>query len=154
MQHQAGVATVEFALVLPILIMLLVGLIEYGRYAYFAIEVGNAAHAGAQYGAQSSTTAQDSTGMQNAAIADGQNTIFPLTSSAITGQYVCSCWNGTTESTPSSALCGQVCTAGRPVTYAQVTVTGTISPLFNYSRLGLPSSWTVSRTATIRVLGQ
>lgn len=143
---------VEFALALPVLIMLLVGLIEYGRYAYFAIEVGNAAHAGAEYGAQSSTTAQDTAGMQNAAIADGQNTIFPLTSTAVTANYVCSCWNGTTEATPTGALCGQVCTAGRPVTYAQVSVSGTISPLLNYSLLGLPSSWTVNRTATIRVL--
>lgn len=153
---QAGVALVEFAVALPILIMLLVGLIEYGRYAYFAIEIGNAAHAGAQYGAQDNTTAANFTAMTNAAIQDGQNSIFPLTASAINAQDVCACWNGTTEtpSPPSSSVCGQNCAAGRQVTYAQVTVTGTISPLFNYTLLGLPSSWTVARTATIRVLKQ
>lgn len=144
---------VEFALALPVLIMLLVGLLEYGRYAYFAIEIGNAAHAGAEYGAQTATTAQDATGMKNAAIADGQNTIYPLGTSAVTANYVCSCWNGTTGvAAPTTALCGQTCATGRQVTYAQVTVTGTISPIFNYTGLGLPASWTVSRTATIRVL--
>lgn len=150
---QAGVALVEFTVALPILIMLLVGLIEYGRYAYFAIEIGNAAHAGAQYGSQNATTGVDVTGMKNAAIADGQNTIFPLTASAVSARNVCACWTGTLGTTPSVSQCNQ-CTTGRQVTYAQVTVTGTISPLFNYTLLGLPSSWTVARTATIRILGE
>jgi hypothetical protein len=37
------------------------------------------------------------------------------------------------------------------VTYAQVSVTGTIHSLFNYTALGLPNQWTVTRVATIRV---
>ncbi len=156
---RAGVALVEFALAIPVLIMLLVGLIEYGRYAYFAIEIGNAAHAGAQYGSQDATTGRNFTAMKNAAIQDGQNSIYPLTVASVTAQDVCTCWTGTAEvpSPPSAAQCGPPpppCTAGRQVTYAQVTVTGTISPLFNYTMLGLPSSWTVARTATIRILGQ
>jgi Flp pilus assembly protein TadG len=155
---QAGVALVEFALALPILMMLLVGIIEYGRYTYFGIEIGNAAHAGAEYGSQSASTGADVTGMKNAAIADGQNAIFPLNTSAVAAQDVCTCWSGTAESPspPTAAACGQPCTTAgaRPVTYAQVTVTGTLTPLFNYSMLGLPSSWTVARTARIRILQQ
>jgi Flp pilus assembly protein TadG len=155
---QAGVALIEFALALPILIMVLVGIIEYGRYTYFAIEIGNAAHAGAAYGSRNATTGADTTGMKNAAIADGQNAIFPLNTSAVGAQNVCACWTGTTEtpSPPTASACGQTCTTtgARQVTYAQVTVTATISPLFNYTMLGLPSSWTVARTATIRVLGE
>lgn len=153
---ERGVALVEFALAIPILIMLLIGLIEYGRYTYFCIEIGNAAHAGAAYGAQSSGIAANFTGMKNAAIADGQNTIVPLTVTNVTASDVCTCWNGTAEtpSPPTAATCGTNCTTAgaRPVTYAKVTVTGTMSPLFNYTYLGLPSSWTVSKTATIRVL--
>lgn len=153
---QRGVAIVEFALALPLLILLLVGIIEYGRYTYFAIEIGNAAHAGAQYGSQNATTGADFTGMKNAAIADGQNTIFPLTTAAITAQNVCACWNGSTEtpSPPSTSVCGQNCTAGRQVTYAQVMVTATMRTLFNFRAVGLPSSFTVAKTATIRILGQ
>lgn len=157
--REAGVALVEFAIAIPVLIMALIGLIEYGRYAYFVIEVGNAAHAGAQYGAQSASTGANITAMKYAAIQDGQNSIYPLTLTSVAARNVCACWTGTTEnpSPPTAAQCGPPpppCTAGRQVTYAQVTVTGTISPLFNYSLLGLPSSWTVTRTATIRILSQ
>ena len=158
-RREAGVALVEFAIAIPILIMVLIGIIEYGRYAYFVIEVGNAAHAGAQYGAQSATSGANVTGMKYAAIQDGQNSIYPLTLTSVTARDVCTCWTGTIQipSPPSAAQCGPPpppCTAGRQYTYAQVTVTGTISPLFNYSMLGLPSSWTVTRTATIRILSE
>lgn len=152
--QQRGAALLEFAFALPVLVLLLIGLVEYGRYAYFAIEIGNAAHAGALYGAQSPITADNLTGMKNAAIDDGQNSVAPLTISSVAAQYVCTCWTGTSEtpSPPTAAACGLQCAAGRNVTFAQVTVTATMSPLFNYSALGAPSSWTVTRTATIRVL--
>src|SRR4051812_20722057 len=48
-----GQTIVELALVLPLLLLVLVGVTEIGRYAYFDILVSNAARAGAQYGAQS-----------------------------------------------------------------------------------------------------
>lgn len=149
-RNQAGVALVEFALALPLLVMLLVGLIEFGRLAYFTIEVGNAAHAGAQFGSLSLSNAANTAGIQAAATQDGQNAISALT---VSSQDVCGCWNGTTETALSKAQCSAACpSAQRYVTYVQVTVSGTISPLFNYSLLGLPSSWNVSRTATIRVI--
>ena len=146
-----GAALVEYAIAIPVLMFLLIGLIEVGRLAYFTIEVGNAAHAGAQYGALSMSNAADTTGMQNAAKDDGQNSIANLTA---VGQYVCACWDGTTQtpSPPTHAACGTACTGtGRSITYAQVSATGTINALFNYGALGLPTSWTVTRTATIRV---
>jgi len=149
--RQAGMALVEFAIILPLLMLLLVGLIEVGRLAYFTIEVGNAAHAGAQYGALSMSNAQDTTGMTNAAKDDGQNSISTLT---VNANYVCACWNGTTQtpSPPTHAACGLPCTGtGRAITYVQVSATGTINALMNYGALGLPSSWIVTRVATIRV---
>jgi Flp pilus assembly protein TadG len=149
---QAGVALVEFAIALPLLMLLLIGLIEIGRLAYFGIEVGNAAHAGAHYGALSPTSTTQ--GMHDAAISDGQNSISNLTATA---NYVCACWNSATAaetpSTPTVAACAQPCsTGGNKVTYAQVTAQGTINSMFNYHALGLPASWTVSRTAIIRVV--
>lgn len=151
---QRGAAFIEFALVLPVLMLLLIGLVEYGRYTYFAIEIGNAAHAGALYGSRTFTTANDSTGMKNAAIADGQNRIASLSLSSVAAQAVCTCWTGSSETPnpPSSAVCGQPCAAGRNITYAQVSVTASMSPLFNYAALGAPASWSVTRTATIRVM--
>ena len=149
---QAGVALIEFAIVLPLLMMLLIGLIEVGRLAYFTIEVSNAAHAGAHYGAISPTSTIQ--GMHDATISDGQNSISNLT--VTQNNYVCACWDTVTHTeapaTPTAAACGQPCSSGgTSVTYAQVTAQGTINTLFNYSGIGLANSWTVSRTAIIRV---
>jgi Flp pilus assembly protein TadG len=148
-RFQAGVAFIELVIVLPLLMMLLIGLIEIGRLAYFTIQVGNAAHAGAQYGALSFSNAANTTGMQNAAKKDGQNSIATLNVTA--ARSVCACWNGTTET--AFTTCPLACTSGgRSVTYAQVTVSGTINTLFSYGGVfGLPNQWTVARTATIRV---
>ncbi len=146
---QAGVALIEFAFVVPVLILLLLGLVEIGRFAYYSIVVGNAARAGVQYGAQTLATAQDSTGMANAAKNDGQNNIANLTASPAPTHF-CQCWDGTTAT--SDATCSPTCATGHRVVYVQVTTSGTFSPLFNYPKL--PSSFSVSSTATMRVINQ
>ena len=149
----AGMALVEVALIVPLLALLLVGLIEVGRYGYFSIVVANAAHAGAQYGAFSAQTAGDTGsagGIVAAAKADGQNNIKAIQATA---QDVCACWNSRsgTESPapPTAAACGQVCTSGRNVTYVKVNTTGTFNAMFDYP--SLPSSFTVSSQAIMRV---
>ncbi|HET7815125.1 MAG TPA: TadE/TadG family type IV pilus assembly protein [Candidatus Baltobacteraceae bacterium] len=146
---ERGVALAEFALLLPLFMLLLLGLIEIGRLFYFTIQVGNAAHAGAQYASLSQTNTAASA--RAAALADGANSIDPAMNA--TAQNVCSCWNPVTktETAPAPATCSGHCTAGYRITYAQVTVTGTINSLFNYSALGIPTSWNVSRTALMRV---
>lgn len=90
---EAGQALVETALVFPVLIALLVGTFEMARVAYAAIEVANAARAGAQYGAQSGYTAQDATGISNAAANDAAN----LTGLTTTSSYACVCSDGTSS---------------------------------------------------------
>ena len=44
---QRGSAMMELAVVLPLLLVTTVGLVDFGRAAFEAIEVENAAHAGA-----------------------------------------------------------------------------------------------------------
>lgn len=146
---QAGVALVEFALVVPLLMLLLLGGIETGRFAYFSILVGNAARAGVQYGSQSLLTAGDSAGMKAAAEADGQN-VPGLT--ATSAGLVCSCWNGTAASALPDCTPGSCPLGSHRVVYVQVTVTGTMNPLFQYP--GLPSSYAVTRQAIMRVSSQ
>lgn len=146
-------AMVEFVLIVPVLILLVVGLVEVGRFTYYSIVVGNAARAGAQYGAQSLTTAIDSTGMATAATTDGQNNIHNITAQ---GNDVCTCWNGTTgtesPSPPTHAQCGLACATGRNVTYVQVNTSGTFNALLNWYQL--PSTFTVSAQAIMRVRPQ
>ena len=67
---ESGQTLLEFALMLPFMMLLLLGIAEIGRAAFITITVTNAATAGAEYGSQNSTTAKDFTGMQNAALYD------------------------------------------------------------------------------------
>ena len=145
---QRGVALVEFAVAIPLLILLLLGAAELGRYAYFSIIVANAARAGAQYGSQNGTTALDSLGIQTAAQNDGTNGISALT---VSTNPSCWCWDGTTyTSTPCSLPLN--CATGHAVEFIAVTVSGTAHSIMKYPLL--PSTLPVSATTTMRVVGQ
>jgi len=148
---EAGLALVEFAIAVPLLMLLVLGGIELGRYAYFSIVVGNAARAGVQYGAQNLLTAGDSTGMSNAALTDGQNVAGLAVASPAPG-IVCSCWNGTASSADTGCDPTVCPTGAHRVVYVQVTMTGTMSPLFNYPLL--PGTYTITRQAVMRVSSQ
>jgi len=52
-RSESGQSLVEVALLLPFLVLMMLGVIELGRYAYIGILVGNAARAGAAYGIES-----------------------------------------------------------------------------------------------------
>jgi hypothetical protein len=131
-----GQTVLELALLLPVLLLLLVGVIEIGRFAYFDILVSNAARAGAQYGAQSLIQAADKNGIQTAAQNDG------LTTMAIDSAQQCICGTGTPGGCP--VACAQPTTV-----YVQVTATEKFNSLFSYP--GLPKSMTLASTATMRV---
>lgn len=49
-RRRRGAAAVEFALVLPLMMTLLLGTVDFGRFAYTHIAVTNAARAGAAFG--------------------------------------------------------------------------------------------------------
>ena len=51
----------------PVLLMIVVGIVEMGRYASLSILVGNAARAGAQYGSENPANAADTAGITCAA---------------------------------------------------------------------------------------
>ena len=48
-KHRRGAAAVEFAILVPVLVTLVLGAIDFGRFAYNYIAVTNAARAGAAY---------------------------------------------------------------------------------------------------------
>jgi len=134
-RSEEGAALVELAFVLPVLLLLLLGIIDYGRYAYDAIVASNAARAGVEYGAQNLVTASDMTGQQNAALGDAQN-LAGLTAS------------------PSPTFCmsgGAVvaCTTSGASYYVEVTTTGVFKPWVKWPLL--PATVTVDGSATMRV---
>jgi Flp pilus assembly protein TadG len=134
------------ALLLPVLLLTLIGIIEIGRFAYYSILVANAARAGAQYGAQSLITAADTAGIQSAASNDGQN----LAALTITSQQKCGCTGAALAAAPAGCP-ATACTApAHPLVYVQVTVSGTFASLFHYP--GIPPSITVNSTELMRVV--
>jgi len=148
----AGTSIVEFALVLPAFVFLLVGTIEFGRFGYFSILAANAARAGAAYGAQNLITADDDGGIQNAALQDGANLSNWTSNPPQTGIFVnqlCSVDGG------APTTCSTQSQTGPPqntVYYVQVKVTGLFSPILNYP--GIPSQIYISGSSTMRVAEQ
>ena len=149
---QAGVALIEFALALPLLVIVLIGITEMGRLAYYNILVGNAAHAGAMYASQNTHTAEDVTEITAAVQSDGQN--IPQLSVSPAPTYFCQCYNSASGSN-TTLLCslnGSTCSTGaHRIIYVQVSATGRVNTLFNYKALGIPDPWTITRTAIVRV---
>ena len=137
----AGAALVEFTLVAPLLILLLIGIVEVARYATFAIMVGNAARAGVQYGAQNMVAAMDSSGMQSAAANDAQNIAGLNTPSA---GYYCKCADGT-----ASTCAATDCANSHRLVYVTVTVSGIFHSMLKFP--SVQNTFPVSATATMRV---
>jgi hypothetical protein len=66
-RSEAGASLAEVVVMTPMLLLILFGMTDLGRWAFLAIEVSSAARAGAQYGGQNRGTALDSSGIQTAA---------------------------------------------------------------------------------------
>lgn len=139
---QTGQSVLEIALLAPMLLLMLVGTIEIGRYAYFAIEATNAARAGVQYGTQSLIDSKDVAGIKAAASNDAPD----LIQLNVTAKDLCAC-----SSNPSHYVgCpAQRCGAGHPVVFLQVNTTAQVPSLFHYP--GLPATFTANGQAIMRV---
>lgn len=135
MKHRAlsnsetGSALLEVALILPTLVLVLVGAVDFGRAYYATIEVSSAAEAGALYGTLSPS---NTAGMQAAAIADAKD-VTNLTATAI---YGCECSDGTSASSSCSTP-PTTCRSGI-VNYVEVDTVATYNPILIYP--GIPSS--------------
>jgi Flp pilus assembly protein TadG len=133
----------EFALALPILFLLLVGLLDLGRFGLQKSAMLQGAREGAQYGivapdetANIQTTAQNATGMT------GVNA---------TASTFCECVSGTAVS------CTSTCTGGATLKkYVTVTATRAFDSVLGQATTSFGSfgSWTppTSSTATITLI--
>jgi Flp pilus assembly protein TadG len=135
---ETGSSLVEMALFLPVLFLLLMGVVDFGRAYYLANEVAGAVHAGAVYGSQDIT---DTTGMQSAASLNAPD-VSGLSTSASWG---CECSDGTSRSASCTAT--PTCSVNE-VYYATVTATATYKPIVPWT--GVHSSIIITRSATMR----
>lgn len=144
-----GQSLLEFALMLPLMLLLFTGILEIGRVIYYTIAVNHGATAGAQYGAQSELTAQNAAAMQTQATSDAH--VGGMMVSASSG-CTCDYGNGTscTYPIPGAGTCAQIsCPSGQVVECVQVTTQATIDPLFHFP--GLPASYQANGQAVMRV---
>lgn len=152
---------IELALVFSLLVVLLVGMAEYGRIWYYSIAVASAAEAGAKYGAQShelsgTPTSSDPTGnIANAARQDG--TDVPGLNVQVVAPY-CTCFymDGSTVANPTCAVPPAMPCVPRAagdaihsIEYVQVNTSASVTPMFHVP--GLPRTFNLSGQAVHRV---
>lgn len=135
----SGTAVVELALVLPVLVYLLIGMIEVGRFAYYGILAAHAVRSGLQYGTQNVMTAADTTGIRSATLTDAQN----VPAFSVTTTYFC-------ELNNVAADCSANVTG--LAYFLKVQVTGTFTSLLNYP--GVPNHVPITSTGVMRVANQ
>ena len=150
LQCERGTGFIEFAITLPLLVTLVMGIVEVGRYTAFSVRVSNAAHAGAQFAqSQGERTAYDSTDIFNAACQDSGFTCSSTASNnvmVISSSVVCTYSDGSADATCAEPGTGS--TLQRKM-YAQVTTSATFTPLLNYPLF--PNNVPVSATTVMQV---
>lgn len=126
-----GQSAVELASITPILVLMLLAVVDFGRFFYVSIAVHSAARAGAQYGSQSVESAADLTGMTNAANTDWNNSQMSLT--ATPSQCTCASSSNSVAACPSD-----YCTVDSQANFVEVDTAVTFTSVMSY--LGVPAS--------------
>ncbi len=136
-----GNVTLEFAAVIPVLVLLAIGIFEFGQVAITKSQIGSAAKAGVQYGTLDHSAANDPAGMVQAALNDIGETNQTF---AITARQFCSC------PVSGELSCSETCADGAysPM-YVEVDVQTTKALTFSYP--GFPESINMSSVNRSRV---
>lgn len=135
-----GAISVELALLSPILLLLLLGAIDFGRILHEQLRLTNGARAGAQFAIENLGTSAVLTGIEEAVVRDAQ---VPADQLTIAASKACTCPSGAT------AVCTSTCSDGLPPRmHVEVTVQRDFELWFYYP--GLSSPIALSETATMR----
>jgi Flp pilus assembly protein TadG len=145
-----GNAAVEFAIVAPVLLGLLVPIADYGLYIYDQMQLNLAAQAGMEYAARNGWVP---TGIQQAAI--NASPSLNLTAQNVSSSEFCGCPSGTSiavqncndPNTGQQAHCSNDPAQPLVGTYVNVTATYQFNTLFHYP--GIPDSQTLSSGASL-----
>jgi Flp pilus assembly protein TadG len=130
-ERRQGVAAVELAVLLPLLVFLLMIAIDYARIFYYSLTIENCARNGAVFACNASNYQMPYSSIAQAAIADGTNLNPPLTTSNVTVA------NGTDANNNPTVT---------------VTVNYTFQTITGYP--GLPTTVNLARSVEMRVAPQ
>jgi len=133
---ESGQALVELAISLSLLLLLMLGAVEFAQIAYAAIEVSNAANAGSSYGSSSCGYAGDTTGISAAAASDA--TLSGLKSFTTTSSLSCKCSDGTAISCTDNTTCSN----SHVIATVTVNTSATFNPVIHIP--GLPNTITLN----------
>jgi Flp pilus assembly protein TadG len=144
---------VEFALTVPLLLLLLLAAADFGRVMYWAITVSGAARAGAVYGARSQTTAADTSGIRQAASQEGQNIGISAGEIAVAVNCACPGQSAVPAVCTSSCTCPGTLTCSGGYSPPRMSVRVTVTKIFAASFLRIPgiSPLSLLRNAELRV---
>jgi Flp pilus assembly protein TadG len=159
LRAERGQSLIELAMITPLVLLLLVGVIELGWFAYLDILVANAARAGAAYASQGTAQATpNNPGIQGAVNYDFGTQYGTLTA---TSSNACGCDTGGTVTTESCSIadtrtvCGAIGPNSHWVVAVTVNVSGTFSwllPLPSYAQFS--NRFTLTKSCTMRVAQQ
>lgn len=164
-RDESGAALVELALTAPLFILLMFGGIELGRIAYFAIEVQNAARAGASYGSLNIGTAtttisniqqaakNDAPDISNLVVVTPGTTCVCETLNVSTGTASFNPSSGTTScssSTITSCTIVNSTSIQSVVGYVTVSTQADITPLVKIP--SLPNTYSLHGYSALRIL--
>jgi Flp pilus assembly protein TadG len=124
-KRKGGQSAVEFAILLPLLMLILFGVLDLGRVFFAAITITNAARAGARYATQYPS---DTNGIKATALAEAQGQGIVLT-----------------DPNSVSVTCPQGCGSNQSI---QVTVTYSVTLIMGFV---LPSPVPVSNSVQMLV---
>ncbi len=145
-----GMAAVEFAIVAPMLALMLVGAIDLGMAYVQAQRLESAAHTGTQRLLHDPITASDTTlvelqGLEeyfNRAVTDGERGALEVTAAA---RNFCGCPDST------ETTCGSTCSGGEAAgTFVELTLVGTTNMTLLQPFTG-QNDITLTRTSIVRV---
>jgi Flp pilus assembly protein TadG len=140
-RNDVGGAALEFAVVIPLLVLLGIGVADFGRAFFTGIAVASAARAGAQWGAHT----VDASGKPDSMRIVAENDAHDIGAITVTTNRVCKCTTGV------GVDCTGTCpTLGyeQPEVFVTVAVSKTVNFIFRYP--GLRQTMTFRDSATFR----
>jgi hypothetical protein len=145
-----GSVTIELILVLPILILILMVIADFGRLIHDKLVVVGAANAAARYGSFNTTNYANNAGIINAALQSGVDIALINSDISITSRQ-CYCITNGGLSLALMGSCSDSCSGSgvdpSPAKFLTVTVTHAFVPMFIWPITIDP----VSSSATMRV---
>lgn len=130
---ERGVSAVEMALISPVLLIVFLGLMDYGIAVFDKMELNSSVRSGSQHALINSASL---TAIQTTVIGSSN---LGLTTSDVTVTSTCECSDG------SSVSCAGVCASGNIRNYITITAAYSYVPIF------LPGNLDFSSTSIIRV---